>query len=144
MGETVTFAHPCAPRGDAAAAWSQDLAPRQRAGVDRSALVATSAAHYPCTRVWARALHERRVGYDTHGLVWHSRQAELHAPAMEHRPALHELIDSHPAEVAVLWSPPAPARLLGATSEGLGPLDRGEGERYVTDLIALLGIVSQE
>ncbi len=116
-----------------------------RLGVDRSALVTTSAAHYPCTRVWARALHGRRVGgYDTHGLVWHSRQAELHAHAMHHRPALQELIDEHPAQVAVLWSPPATASLLRATGKGLGPLDRGEGERYVTDLVALLGIVSQE
>ncbi|MGI8876364.1 MAG: RES domain-containing protein [Egibacteraceae bacterium] len=114
-------------------------------GIDRSALVATSAAHYPCTRVWARALKGRRVGgRDNHGLVWHSRQAELHARAMQHRPALHELIDAHPAEVAVLWSPPAAARLLRASGEGLGQLDCGEGERYVTDLVALLGIVSQE
>ena len=104
----------------------------------------TSAAHYPCTRVWARALRGRRVGgHDTHGLVWHSRQAELHARAMQHRPALQELIDEHPAEVAVLWLPPAVASPLRATGEGMGPLDRGEGERYVTDLVALLGIVSQ-
>ena len=116
-----------------------------RLGIDRSALVATSAAHYPCTRVWARALHGRRVGgHDTHGLLWHSRQAELHARAMEHRPALRELIDTHPAEVAVLWAPPAPDDLLRVTGHGLGRLDYGEGDRYVTDLLALLGIVSQD
>jgi len=62
---------------------------------------------------------------------------------MQHRPALQELIDEHPAEVAVLWLPPAVASPLRATGEGMGPLDRGEGERYVTDLVALLGIVSQ-
>jgi hypothetical protein len=116
-----------------------------RLGIDRSALVATAAAHYPCTRVWARALHGRRVGgHDTHGLVWHSRQAELHARAMQNRPALRELIDTHPAEVAVLWAPPAPDELLRATGQGLGRLDQGEGDRYVTDLVALLGIVSQD
>jgi hypothetical protein len=116
-----------------------------RVGIDRAALVATSAAHYPCTRVWARTLHDRRVGgHQTHGLIWHSRQTELHARALDDRPALRELIDTHPAWVAVLWAPPAPVRLLRATGRGLGRLDRGDGDRYVTDLVALLGIVAQE
>ncbi len=116
-----------------------------RLGIDRAALVATSAAHYPCTRVWARILHERRVGgRDTHGLIWHSRQTELRARALNDRPALRELIDTHPAAVAVLWAPPAPAKLLRATGQGLGRLDHGVGDRYVTDLVALLGIVAQE
>jgi phage-related protein len=42
---------------------------------------------------------------------------------VQHRPALQELIDEHPAQVAVLWSPPAPANLLRATAKGPG-LDR--------------------
>lgn len=116
-----------------------------RLGIPRTALVATSAAHYPCTRQWARVLHNRRVGgHQTHGLIWHSRQSELQARALDHRPALRELIDTHPAWVAVLWAPPAPARLLRATGRGLGRLDRGDGDRYVTDLVALLGVVAQE
>lgn len=50
-------------------------------GLDRGPLTATSAAHYPCTRVWAERLHGRQVGGQvTHGLVWNSRQLELHAP----------------------------------------------------------------
>lgn len=115
-----------------------------RLGIDRAELAATSAAHYPCTREWARALHGRRVGgHETHGLLWHSRQTELHARAIDDRPALRELIDTHPAEVAVLWAPPAPNGLLTPTGGGLGRLDRGDGEEYVTDLVALLGIVSQ-
>ena len=74
-----------------------------RLGIPRSSLPATSAAHYPCTRRWAQALHDRRVGgQPTHGLTWHSRQAELHARAMADRPALRELLDTHPAEVASL------------------------------------------
>jgi hypothetical protein len=32
-----------------------------RLGIARTALVATSAAHYPCTREWARVSHNRRV-----------------------------------------------------------------------------------
>lgn len=115
-----------------------------RLGIARHHLVATTAAHYPCTRAWARVLHARQVGgHQTHGLLWHSRQRELHARALEGRPALRELIDEHPAEVAVLWSPPAPEDLLLPSPLGLGPLDVGDGRRYVDDLVALLGIVSQ-
>ena len=115
-----------------------------RLEINRSGLVATSAAHYRCTRRWAQALHGRHVGgHITHGLTWHSRQTELHARAMASRPAVRELLDTHPAEVSVLWSPPASSTLLIATGEGLARLDRGDGERYVTDLVALLGIVSQ-
>lgn len=114
-----------------------------RLGLAREHLVATSAAHYPCTRRWAAQLDGRTVGgQPTHGLVWHSRQAELHARAMAHRPALRDLLDYHPSEVAVLWSPPAPQPLLAPTEAGLGPLDAGPGADYVDDLIALLEIVS--
>jgi hypothetical protein len=34
--------------------------------------------------------------------------------------------------------------LLRATGRGLGGLDHGVGDRYVTDLVALLGIVAQQ
>lgn len=113
-------------------------------GLDRSQLTATSAAHYPCTRAWARRLHGRHVGgQPTHGLVWHSRQLELHARAAAQRPALTELLDEHPAEVAVVWSPPAVSDLLAPGTGGLGPLDTGTGSAYVDDVIALLQIVSQ-
>lgn len=115
-----------------------------RLGIPRSSLPATPAAHYPCTRRWAHALHGRRIGgQPTHGLLWHSRQAELHARALTDRPALRELLDTHPAEVAILWAPPATQPLLDPTGGGLGRLDRDAGDRYVTDLVALLGIVSQ-
>lgn len=112
-------------------------------GVERSALTATSAAHYPCTRAWAAKLQGRTIGGQrTHGLVWHSRQAELHTQAMASRPAVADLLDHHPAEVAVVWSPPAPAPLLADATGGLGPLDTGAGRAYVADLTALLGIVT--
>lgn len=115
-----------------------------RLGLERAQLVSTTAAHYPCTRAWARALHDRSVGgHKTHGIVWHSRQTELHARAMAGRRALQELIDTHPAEVAVVWAPPAPAGLLASNQGGLGQLDVGDGLHYVVDLVALLGIVSQ-
>jgi hypothetical protein len=111
-------------------------------GLERGQLTATTAAHYPCTRVWARELHARAVGgQPTHGLVWHSRQLELHARAAERRPALAELLGEHPAEVAVLWSPPVPIPLLVGRDGGLGPLDAGTGYEYVSTLTAELDIV---
>jgi hypothetical protein len=115
-----------------------------RAGIGRAELVATTAQHYPCTRRWARALHGRSIGAQmTQGLLWHSRQSELHALALDGRPALQELIDEHPAEVAILWAPPGPADILTTVAAGLGPLDAGPGRAYIDDLVALLGIVSQ-
>jgi hypothetical protein len=87
--------------------------------------MATSAAHYRCTRTWAQALHRRRVGgYTTHGLTWHSRQTELHARAMANRPALRELLDTQPAEVSVVWSPPASETLVTAAGRARTPRPR--------------------
>lgn len=115
-----------------------------RLELDRDELVSTSAVHYPCTRVWAKALHGRSIGgQQTHGLLWHSRQRELHARALTGRPALADLVDEHPSEVAVIWSPPSPRRLLAPAPRGLGPLDEGQGRHYLDDLMALLAIVSQ-
>ncbi len=45
-------------------------------GFDREQIVATTAEHYECTREWSTWLHAHKR---SHGLVWHSRQAELHA-----------------------------------------------------------------
>jgi len=80
-------------------------------------------------------------GQPTHGLVWQSRQTELHARVLDARPALRDLVALHPAKVAVLWWPPAPGPLLIERDGGLGPLDSGEGYRYVSNLTAELGIV---
>lgn len=114
-----------------------------RLGIDRDQLVATDATQYPCTRRWAEVLHGRHVGgQETHGLLWHSRQVELHAAAMAGRPALRDLLDEHPAEVGVLWAPPTPGNVLEVAPEGLGDLDTGAGLEYVNDAIALLGIVT--
>jgi hypothetical protein len=113
-----------------------------RLGIAREQLVATDAVHYRCTRAWARRLHGRAVGgRPTHGLVWQSRQTELHARALDDRPALRDLVALHPADVAVLWAPPAPGAVLVEHPGGLGPLDTGPGYEYVTNLTAELGIV---
>lgn len=109
--------------------------------------MATSAAHYPCTRRWASQLRGRAIGgRSTHGLVWHSRQAELHARAMggwgvtptgAARPAR---LPRGRRRGAV--GTPAPATLLQATAGGLGRLDHEPGRGYVADLTALLEIVT--
>lgn len=113
-----------------------------RLGLTREELVSTTAAHYACTRRWAGQLHGRTVGgRPTHGLVWHSRQAELHARALAHRPALADVLDAHPAEVAVLWAPPAPDPMIADTGGGLGALADPAGARYVADLAAMLEVV---
>ncbi|CAN5587824.1 hypothetical protein BH24ACT4_BH24ACT4_09950 [soil metagenome] len=114
-----------------------------RIGIDRGQLVATTATHYPCTRAWAQAIHGRTDdGQVLCGAVWDSRQRELHARALGHLPALADLVDGHPAEVAVLWPPPSPTPLLDDVEGGLGPLDEGPGQAYIDDLVALLGIVA--
>jgi hypothetical protein len=62
---------------------------------------------------------------------------------MKHRPAFARLLSEHPTEVAVVWSPPAPGRLLTSVpAEGLGRLHDGDGWRFIEDLLGLLGIVS--
>lgn len=113
----------------------------QRLGLPREALVSTAAVHHRCTRAWARGLHGRAVGgRPTHGLVWHSRQLELQVRALDARPALRDVLADHPAEVAVLWSPPAAPDVLAPGDGGLGPLGQGPGLAYVADLAAWLGI----
>jgi hypothetical protein len=51
----------------------------ERLGLERHQLVSTTAAHYPCTREWAEALHSRKGpgGARPVGLLWNSRVAEL-------------------------------------------------------------------
>jgi RES domain len=49
-----------------------------RVGMTRPQLVATTPEHYACTREWAVALHDRRIGgVAPAGLLWQSRIAEL-------------------------------------------------------------------
>lgn len=116
----------------------------QRLGVGRGELVATTPAHYPCTRRWAMALHGRAVGgHPTVGMVWNSRQVELQTAALTDRPAVRELMASAPSDVAVLWSPPGPPHPLGARPGGLGPLDHGDGQDFILDLAAALGVPVQ-
>ncbi|TYL45643.1 RES family NAD+ phosphorylase [Nocardioides sp. BGMRC 2183] len=48
-------------------------------GLERGQLVSSPAEHYPCTRRLSRHIHEVGTGLEmVDGIVWHSRQAELH------------------------------------------------------------------
>lgn len=62
-----------------------------RLGIGRDQLTSTPPVHYACIRRWVSHLVGRHVGgQQAHGIVWPSRQAELHARAKEHRPAFVE------------------------------------------------------
>ena len=106
-------------------------------GLARHQLVSTDPGHYPCTRIWATALCGRHIGgRPTFGLLWHSRQAEIHAE-QGIRPLMADVLVGEQAEVAVLW-PPRERHLLeasGATWE----LGDGHGLELVRDLANLLG-----
>lgn len=106
-------------------------------GLERRQLVATDPSHYPCTRRWAERLCGRHVGgKPTLGLLWHSRQAELHADQGV-RPLLADVLVGEQAEVAVLW-PPSRLPLLAA-EEGPWPLAVGRGFELMRDVATLLG-----
>lgn len=110
-----------------------------RLGLSRQQLVNTTAAHYRCTRQWALWLHGRRVGgQTTHGLVWHSRQADLHARSGRSR-LLTDLLVHRSVEVAIIYAPPAQDDLLRSLSDPQ-PLDTGPGLELVTELASLLEI----
>jgi hypothetical protein len=106
-------------------------------GLDRSQLITTDPGHYPCTRAWADRLHGRHVGgRPTAGLLWHSRQAEIHAD-QGIRPILADVLVGEQAEVAVLW--PADPRPLLNLVGGPWRLDQGRGLELVRDVANLLG-----
>lgn len=113
-----------------------------RLEIRRDQLVTASPRHYACTRQWAAALQGRTVGgHQISGIVWDSRLHELHAVAVADRPALQSLMQASDARVAVLWSPPLTPPVLAASSSGIGPLAAPDGDAFLTDLAALLGIV---
>jgi hypothetical protein len=109
----------------------------ERLGLDRAQLVATDPGHYPCTRAWGVRLHGRHIGgRATYGLLWHSRQAEVHADQGV-RPLLADILTGEQAEVAVLW-PPRGQAFLDLVA-GPWPLGSGRGLELVRDVANLLG-----
>ena len=108
-------------------------------GLARDQLVASSAAHHPCTGVWAHRLHARHVGgHATDGLVWNSRQAEVHATAAGN-PVLEDLLTGEQTEVAVLWGTPDRQWPLRAVPGASWELGHGRGGRLLLGVANLLG-----
>lgn len=109
-----------------------------RMGMTRDQLITTDPSHYPCTRPWAARLQDRHVGgRPTEGMVWSSRQAELHA-ATPLRPLLEDVLAGEQTEVAVLWPDSTRPPLL-ATFAGPWPLEHGRGHELMVDVANLLG-----
>ncbi len=90
-------------------------------GLTRAQLVATTSAHYPCTRTWAAWLHRARPEAD--GLLWHSRQSELSLDTA--------------AEAMLLFGDRVSDQLEIA-APGVRSLFEGEGRLLIDELAELL------
>lgn len=112
-----------------------------RLGIARSALVDTQPLHYPCTRQWASALHHHNIDDDPiDGMLWNSRQADIHARANQYG-LLGDLLTHRQIEVAVLWSPNGPARPFKPRGAKIRPLITDDGvDQLMLELSALLGV----
>ena len=106
-----------------------------RLGIDRG-LVASSRAHYSCTRQWADTLIRRKPGgVQSAGWIWNSRVAEL---AQADTPVLNDLLEAPASEVAVLYDLHTPAGVLTTTAPLLHDLTSGNGWLLVADVAELL------
>ncbi len=110
-----------------------------RLGLTRRQLVDTTGRHYPCTRVWASHLQTRQPGgYQIAGVVWHSRQADLHVRS--HAEGLFADVLVHgPAEVGVAWHPYGPSSPFRATGRTEVLVMDGRPSRLLSELSALIG-----
>ncbi|MDH6194155.1 hypothetical protein M2272_000776 [Mycobacterium frederiksbergense] len=102
-----------------------------RLGLSRPQVVSSPAEHYPCTRRLATAaLGQPRRGRLLHGLIWHSRQAELS--------------DNDPVEIAVLFGGPRFPSGRGSWplfGPGASSLYEGPGRLLVDEIAENLGAV---
>lgn len=107
-------------------------------GIPRASLAAAPPSHYRCTRRWASALHA--AGF--HGVIWHSRQADLHHAAQATHGLAATLLTHSPIEVAVIWTPPAATQPLATAGTPTRLIDgRGHVARLVIELAVLLDVV---
>lgn len=81
-------------------------------GVARHGLVATSAAHYPCTREWALRIRQLARHPRPAGLLWQSRVAEI---VSNRSPLFADLLQTDYAEVMVLFGDRLPPDSIKAT-----------------------------
>lgn len=81
-------------------------------GISRHGLVATSAAHYHCTREWASRLRQLARRPRPAGLLWQSRVAEV---VSRRSPLFADLLQANYAEVMALFGDRLPAGAIKAT-----------------------------
>lgn len=110
-----------------------------RIGVARDRLVDTDPLHYTCTREWAGEIAAGGSGAGrVDGMLWHSRQADLHARSHQDG-LLGDLLTHRATEVAVIWRPPTAAALLDTVSDTESLVGAGRPARLVVELSALTG-----
>lgn len=103
-----------------------------RLGLTRKQLVATTPAHYPCTRAWAAHLMERRIGgVAPVGLVWNSRVAEL---ARADSMLLEDLLAGRTSEVCVVYD----VTSIAASGVAYQSLVDGQGRLLVDYIVEQL------
>ena len=102
-----------------------------RLGLRREQIVSSDAEHYPCTRRLAvAALAQAHGRRNVHGLIWHSRQAEL---------AGHD-----PVEVMVLYGGPRYSSARGSWrlfGPGASSLFEGPGRLRIDEIAESLSAV---
>lgn len=133
-------------RGLASVQWRQPVSlvdlrdnELERLGLDREGLVATAAAHYPCTRQWAAALRNVNVnvsGTVPSGLLWRSRVAEL---AQHDSMLLDDLFHGDAAEACVLWDDRLSADTVVQVGANFDDLLAGPGRLLVEEVASTLG-----
>ncbi len=111
-----------------------------RLAIERSTLVDTTPQHYPCTQMWAAGLQGRHAGpHQLQGILWHSRQADLHRRAQAGG-LLADVLVHTPAEIGVVWHPPGPAHPFVAVGPPEPLVVDGAASRLVTELSAAVGV----
>jgi hypothetical protein len=110
-----------------------------RIGLTRDRLVDTDPLHHPCTREWAGEIAGGRSGAGpVDGMLWHSRQADLHARSHQDG-LLADLLTHRATEVAIIWRPSTAATLLDAVSDTQPLVRAGRPARLIVELSALTG-----
>ena len=111
-----------------------------RLGLQRWQLVDTTGRHSPCTRVWAAHFQTRQPGgYPIAGVVWHSRQADLHARSQPEG-LLADVLVHAAVEVAVAWYTYGPLSPFRATGRTEHLVTDGRPSRLLSELSALIGV----
>lgn len=112
----------------------------ERLGIGRDHLVDTTAKHYQCTRSVAAHLARRKPGGHTvNGIIWHSRQADVHARANPDG-LIGDVLHHDPIEVAVIWCPTGTPSPLSTTGPPERLVNVGQPTRLINELSVVLNV----